>query len=140
MFGVPEAANEKTEEVICNVFQDKLNVSVSTDMIDRCHRTGRKQPSANNSSASANSKPRPRPIIIKFTSYKHRSLVLQNRKHLRGTNISIKEDLTKSRLELLQLASKKFGFKNVWSKDGIIFSNFGGTIKKVTHLDLLTVN
>ena len=41
-----------------------------------------------------------------------------NKKKLAGKGISITENLTKQRMDLLKLAQTKFGFRNVWTIEG----------------------
>ena len=62
-----------------------------------------------------------RPIIVKFVSYKYRSLVFYNKSKLKNTGILITESLTKKRLALMNDAVVKVGRKNVFTSDGRIF-------------------
>ena len=41
-------------------------------------------------------------------------------KKLKGKNISITESLTRYRMSVLNEATEKYGFKNVWTYDGRI--------------------
>ena len=76
--------------------------------IDRSHRVGRKIEG------------RERPIIVKFTSYRKRAEVFRAKRLLINTKITVREDLTKKRVELLRKCIDKFGLKNVWTQDGRI--------------------
>ena len=58
--------------------------------------------------------------------------VFQNKKKLKGKKYSITESLTSMRLELLNKAKAKFGFRNVWTSEGRIFT------KKDDRLILIT--
>lgn len=113
IFGVQESENENLLENILDLFNKNMDLSVTPQDVDRCHRTG---------SVSANKK-KPRALIVKFLSYQHRSAVLKNRSKLKGTKVVVKEDLTRNRVEVLKAASERFGRRNVWSYDGTIFVN-----------------
>ena len=58
---------------------------------------------------------------------------LKVKKELKGTNISIIENLTGYRMSVLNEAREKFGFKNVWTYDGRILykDNNDGQKKKI---------
>ncbi|KAK9712301.1 hypothetical protein QE152_g24968 [Popillia japonica] len=49
----------------------------------------------------------------------YRRAVMDRRKLLKGTHISIVEDLTRSRYLCDREANKVFGFRNVWVMDGV---------------------
>jgi len=111
IFGVQENDNEDTNAIVEKV-ASKMNVSLPDSAIDRSHRIGSKGAF-------------PRPIIVKFTSYAYRSEVFFNKKRLKGTKITVREDLTKTRLKLLKDAAKSYSERNVWSIDGVIMVNVG---------------
>lgn len=107
VFGIPEEHGEKLEEKIiaaCN----KAGIAIIPDNIDRCHRLGIQEEG------------KFRPVIIKFTSYKHRSALMYNKRKFAGTKIVVKEDLTKIRYALFKECAQRFGFRNVWTADGVI--------------------
>ena len=62
---------------------------------------------------------KPQPIIIKFSRYNVRARIFK--KKLKGKRTSVTERLTKTRMEKLQKAREKYGFRNVWSNDGGFF-------------------
>ena len=64
----------------------------------------------------------PRPIIVKFSNYNTRQRVFQARRKLKGTQITIVENLTSKRVAILSKARNKFGVRNVWSIDERIFA------------------
>ncbi|KAB0795745.1 hypothetical protein PPYR_04766 [Photinus pyralis] len=114
ILGIKETVNENLDEIVINLFKSKLNVNLEIDHIDRMHRVGK--PTSGSS----------RQIIVKFTSYRYRKLVFDNKKLLKGTGIRIAEDLTKTRLMLLKEAISRYPRENVWSFDGNIWVNTGG--------------
>jgi hypothetical protein len=112
IFGVKEAAAENTDELVTQICRDKLGVEVSTDSISRSHRVGKRQ------EPGADGRERHRPIIVRFTSYRVRRSVFEAKKRLKGTGITIREDLTQVRQEMYRRAVAHFGVKNVWTQDG----------------------
>ncbi|KAF5282232.1 hypothetical protein FQR65_LT14400 [Abscondita terminalis] len=113
IFGLKEDRNENVDQAVISLFNDKLGVQLSVDNIDRCHRLGVVQPGVK----------KPRAVIVQFTSYRYRAKVFKEKKKLKGSGITIREELTRARLELLNKSCEKFGFKNVWSNDGVIIVN-----------------
>ena len=60
------------------------------------------------------------------------NMFLKVKKKLKGKNISITESLTRYRMSVLNEATEKYGFKNVWTYEGRILykdSNDGQKIK-----------
>lgn len=114
VFGIPEENGENTDELVIKLFKDKLEVDVSEKCLDRTHRVGKRHPPGQDGTV------RPRPIIVRFVSYRDRRIVFTNKKKLKATGVSIKEDLTSTRLELLRSAVEKFGRNRTWTLDGRI--------------------
>jgi hypothetical protein len=123
LFGVPEAAGEDVTKVVTSLLSDKLEVSVTADMIDRCHRVGRR-PLASGSAADS----RPRAILVKYVSYQTKLRVLSARGRLKGTGVSVREDLTQKRAVLHKQMVEKYGLRNVWTRDGRIFWRDADTV------------
>ena len=112
--GLPEKSTgsvEDTDEAVINVIQEKLNVELSRNDIDRSHRLIRQR-----SSTLA----KPRPIIVKFARYNKRSEVFRMKKHLKGSGVSISESLTSKRQALLRAADSHPETSTAWSMDGRI--------------------
>lgn len=116
LFGVPEDDNENLEEIALNIFNQRMGMSHSSSNIDRIHRLIRRE----------NRNKKPRPIIIKFISYKSRNEVVLKRSLLKGSSISIQENLTHARYQILHKAFDKFKAYNVWKRDGNIFIKWNG--------------
>lgn len=108
-FGLKETDSENVDDIIMQLIQEKLNININLVDIERAHRIGKK--SATNV----------RPVIVKFSSYRMRELVLRARRSLKGSKIFVHEDLTKYRHDLLMRAARIFGKGKVWSRDGRIF-------------------
>lgn len=100
------------------VCEEKLGVKLSPGAIDIAHRTKKK--GASN-----------RPIVVRFASRTDKKMVLGNKKKLKGTRISMKEDLTWKRVQLLKKLMDKFGGRNCWSFDGNLLVRTGDVVHKV---------
>lgn len=114
VFGIPESKNEDTDKLIIDLAKKNLKFKLFDEEICRSHRVGMPSQSVN------------RPIIVKFTSYRIRREVFTRKKMLKGSGITIREDLTATRLSVLQEAMTRFGKHNAWTQDGrVIYSNNG---------------
>lgn len=108
IYGVPvPATKENTDETITKLFADKLKLTIPAKVTDRSHRLR-----SYNGKAPA--------IIVKFTSYRIRTIVLNNKNLLKSSGITIAEDLTAARASLRKLCCERFGERNVWSRDWTI--------------------
>ncbi|XP_026289139.2 protein unc-13 homolog C-like [Frankliniella occidentalis] len=127
IFGVTESPKENTDDLVVKVAK-KINVDIDVSQIDRSHRIGK--PGSN-----------PRPIIVKFIGYGPRQAMFRAKKALKGSGITIREDLTKQRLDLLKGAAEVYFEKNVWSHDGVIMVKIGDhrpfRLKRSSELDSL---
>uniref|UniRef100_A0A8D9ARK6 Uncharacterized protein n=1 Tax=Cacopsylla melanoneura TaxID=428564 RepID=A0A8D9ARK6_9HEMI len=106
IFGLPEEPNENAVNTVMKVVKDKLGIQIIKSNIDACHRVGK------------GTGQKPRAIICKFTSRLIRDDVFFSKKKLAGSNVSIKEDLTRDRMKLYNKVCEKFGFKSVWTLRG----------------------
>ena len=123
IFGVPQRPDEKTDEAVLDVAR-RIGVQLGIPDIDRSHRVG-KQPSGDRS----------RGIIVKLASYRTRQKLIQNRRKLKGTGITIHEDLTSKNRELLLKAQGHEKVTSAWTVDGRVFilipANNGTSVKRV---------
>ena len=93
--------------------KEKKSLDVSTVDFERTHRNV----------APPKQSGKVRPVIVKFVWYNDRRKIYINKKLLRGTEVSITENLTAHRVAKVKRAKEKFGFKNVWS---LIFEGVSG--------------
>lgn len=121
IFGVPEVENEDTDVIAIQV-AEKTGVSLQVSDIDRSHRVGKKTDD------------RPRAIIVKFVSYRKRSEVFRNKRLLKGSQITVREDLTSTRHKLLREAISKYGVTNVWTLDGSIIVKEGNVKRRLSNV------
>lgn len=127
LFGVAENVQENTDDLVVTFAREKLGVQIDVTDIDRSHRVGRRLPGAT----------KPRPIIIKFVSYRKRAEVFSQKRKLAKTGITVREDLTRERLKVLNVAISKFGLQNVWTQDGRIVVKTEEGKKSVTNMSEL---
>lgn len=128
IFGVPETSGGRNEEAagacedkMLKLFRDRLKTKVEPGDIEAVHRLGqpRKKPTPSGSSGQSGDKSPPRGIIVRFVSRKVRDAVLYSRKLLRGTGITIVEDLTPRAYSLLCKVKSEPGVcKQAWTKNG----------------------
>ena len=116
--GMEERDKEDTDDIALDIFNNELGLDIGKDHIQRSHRLGPKRIGRNTRTTKAT----PRPIILRFTSYRQRSLVFRSKKLLKGKPVSITENLTQTRYHLLNAAKAKLGRGNVWSSDGRIMT------------------
>lgn len=125
IYGLEERAGENTDQLVLKVAAD-IGADISLSDIDRSHRLGAPRMSTGNR--------KPRPIICKLVSYAKRREIFTKKRQLRGTGITIREDLTSAKLQLLSAVSNKYGIKNVWSIDGTIIANIQGVKKRMFNV------
>ena len=106
--GISESDGENTDDIVINTVQDKMEITVFINDIDRTHRIGKKVAG------------KTRPIIVKLARYNMRRKIFVNKKRLKGKKISITESLTAKRIKILNEAREKIGFTSVWTSDGKI--------------------
>jgi len=82
IYGLPEADNENTVEIVVDVVKNKLDINLKSTEIANCFRLGKKIDKKH------------RPILLVLISNLKRSELLTNKGKLKGTNIFINEDLT----------------------------------------------
>ena len=61
-------------------------------------------------------------------------LVFKNKKNLKGTGVSISENLTQLRYDLLQKAGEKYGKNNVWSIEGRVMTIINNRYKVINSV------
>jgi len=128
LFGVEESASEDTDCIAIEIAK-KIGVDLTVADIDRSHRVGPKRDG------------KKRPIIVKFVSYRKRREMFLQKKLLKRSGTTIREDLTKERMKVLRAALDRFGEKNVWTIDGTIMIQQGNVRHRIrTLIQLDTIN
>ena len=135
LYGIPENSTEDTDQVMLDLAAEKLKIKLQRHEIDRSHRVGALR---STSRSGTETRPSPRPIIVKFTTYRTRNMVLRNRRQLKGSRIGIEEDLTAANRILLNKAKEEVKNNDklsaAWSSDGrvivLVKSTNGSTVRK----------
>lgn len=123
IFGISEIEGENPDEIVLKVLNDQMGLNIPMQNIDCCHRVGLQKKNG-----------KPRAVLVKFASYRSRKLVYDNKRKLKSKGVTIKEDLTSTRLEIYKKACESFDFKSVWSSDGAVFVKFGNKISKFDEI------
>ena len=131
--GIVETEDEDTDQHVINTIKNELEIEMGVGDIQRSHRLGQVRTQRSTRAA----KPRPRPIIMRFSDYRKRREVFTTKRKLKGKAVSITENLTQTRLELLKAATEKYGKGNAWTVDGRITIIIGKKKSVITcHEDM----
>ena len=114
--GIPENKNKNTDVLAMEVIETKMDIKITDNDIDRTHRIGK--PIKNGTT---------KPVIIKFVRYNDRKKIFSSKKLLKDSRLSITENLTAFRMKKLTSAREIFGFRNVWTVDGMIYYSENGS-------------
>ncbi|KAK6168719.1 hypothetical protein SNE40_019905 [Patella caerulea] len=112
IYGLPDNQKESFTESInksLDVF-DKIGVQMPPEHIDIAHRLGPFKVG------------KCRGIIVKFMSRKDKLHVIKNRRNLKGSNITIREDLTRINAQLLHKTLNSPLVSQTWSIEGVIYA------------------
>ena len=93
MHGLEEESNANTNQRVLDVLSQSMGETIYIQDIDQTHRLPRKTPGEKS-----------RPVIVKFLRYNTRDLIYKNKKKLKGSRISITENVTAKRIRILQRA------------------------------------
>lgn len=130
IFGVPQRQGpENTKEIVLDICKNRLKLGnlVREMDIKNCYRVKTKNAGVDNGRLPA--------ILVTFYSENKKTQVLKCRKLLKSTGMSIQEDLTARRLNLLKMAAEKYTRNNVWVHDGRVCVKNGGKIRRINHED-----
>lgn len=123
--GFVEVDKEDTKARILDIINNKLGLKdLSLASIKVCHRLGMAKPQHH------------RPILVKFFGMEHKTAVWRAKSALKGSPVSVREFLTKTRQALFGRARYHFGMKACWSQDGtVIIKSPDGHRHKVTSVE-----
>lgn len=128
--GLPEANKDNISRVVYDFFNaGKMKLELQHDAVENCYQL---KPRGSGVNAANSVKP---VTIVRFRSANYADLVLNKRRLLKGTNITIREDITKKRYELLKLAREKAGKQKAWTTRGNIFLEYNGSKYRITCAD-----
>ena len=129
---MPSDKDEDPIYTVLTFINDNLHVACDTDDIEAAHPLPPKSPPA--ASSSSDSHPSgsfPRcSFIVRFRRNKIRIDVLKERRNLKGTGISISEDLTSLNSQLLKRLHNDDRISSLWSWNGRVFATDVKSSKK----------
>ena len=128
IFGLPENTpnTENSKQLVLDFIKDRLKIPLTLPDIDGAHRVG----------IARNGKPRG--MIVRFLKRADRMEVLRARKVLKGTGISVAEDLTKLNVQLLNRAKNhpKIEQSYSWNNKCWAVGKNGTRIKLTLHCNI----
>jgi len=122
--GLKLTTDDNIRSVLHQFFQQQLHCIVDADEIDVAHVVSRKSSqSINNSLASASTPMTTQSsVIVKFKTREARDKIIKTRKVLKGTRITIQEDLTSLNMQTINRLHTTAHVKTVWTWNGKIFA------------------
>lgn len=127
--GFAEADKEDCRALVLDVLRNRLALpDITASSIKVCHRLG----------ASSKGPTISRPILVRFSNVDLRSTVWKAKSALKGSTVTVKEFLTRSRQTVFSRARLHFGMPAVWTQDGfIVIRSPDGTRHKICSLEEL---
>lgn len=125
IFGLATDHNENISCKVLDLFNKTMQLrNISQADIVRCHRVQPRDKTTNKIPA----------VLVEFVDANVRSSVFKNVKYCKNSSISIREDLTKRRINIVTAAVKKFSPKSVWTKNGYIYVKCAGVIHRIDEM------
>lgn len=103
--GIPEASSENPIKTACKFFADK-GFNVSEKELHVAHRIGKRNSG------------KPRTIIVRFFNRNMRDRVIRERKKLKGSGMTISEDVSNLSMRTLVRVQRSQGIVNSWIWNG----------------------
>ncbi|KAJ8718252.1 hypothetical protein PYW08_002078 [Mythimna loreyi] len=127
--GFAEANKEDCRALVLDVVQKKLALpDITSSSIKVCHRLG----------APSKGSMRSRPILVRFSNVDCKSAVWKAKSLLKGSPVTIKEFLTRTRQIVFSRARLHFGMTSCWTQDGVVVVRSpDGTRLKISSLEEL---
>ena len=117
IFEKEELPDEDTKQVVCDLVNVKLNVKIKPSDISAAHRLPKSKPSKKKGKKQRKEQ-KHRPIIVRLKGRGLRQEILKARKKLKGSGVSIAEDMTAANYALMKDAEASQCFKSVWFANG----------------------
>ena len=114
---------DNCQDLMIRIAKESLGIDLSPNDVVAAHRVGKVK---NNL----------QPVIVKFQSRKVRDKVIMKRKLLKGSAVSIHEDLTKLNVSLLNRLDSSPGISKSWSWMGKIWAIAKGSNAKKVRVEL----
>lgn len=113
---------------IVDLFQNKLNTSISEADVNFCYRIGVKKKISDNTI---------RPVLICFHDLRTRDGVFKSKKLFKGTKLAISEVLSPLRYKTFLAVKMKLGKEKCWTSGGRIGFRWNNRSHYVTNIDQL---
>ncbi len=121
VFGVKQEDKENTTTLVLEIIKEKLKVELRPQDIDASHRVGKQQ------------EDKPRGIIVRFVRRIHKEQVIGARRLLKGSGITVTEDLCVPMMQLYNRVRNSERVKNCWTWRGVVFAeDHQGKVHKIT--------
>lgn len=133
LIGIKESETENLSDMIQVMLREKLQLNNINIAPQNCFRIGKKRSDSE----------KPRQVMLRLFSLKDRSLIMKEKKKLKGTGIVVVEDLTRTRHRLLKAAQGTLGKNRVWTSEGSIYTRVADArycIANVQDLETLRSN
>ena len=108
IFGIVENRNENCVDIVRDLARNRLHLEIRPEQIAITHRILGKQG-------------KPRPIIVRFGDHEVKYTMLKQRRQLKGSGISIQEDLVRGVWDKLSMIKESKQCKDCWAWNGKIF-------------------
>ena len=108
IYGLPERKDESCVDIVRMMLRDKLRIEINRDQIAVAHRI-------------AGRSGKVRPIIVRFDQHDVKFTVLKQRRQLKGSGVSIQEDLVKAVWDKLAAIKDSEDCADTWAWNGKIF-------------------
>ncbi|CAL4133018.1 unnamed protein product, partial [Meganyctiphanes norvegica] len=128
---LPSERDKSDEDVFLELCNSKFSAqNITSDHIAKIHRVQRNP----HSTVDAN---RPLALIVKFSKDRYRDSLFRNKKHLKGSGITISELLTSKRSKLLKKCIERipgsFADRSIWTDYGKILVKLESH-QRATHI------
>ena len=122
IFGVKENQNEDSKQLSLDIFRDKLGLTFTKRDLNAAHRVGLKKPEQT------------RALLVQFVNKDDRYTVMKERKRLKGTRITLVDDLTKEVHQLFNRVKNDSRIMDAWTWEGQVkFKTRDGKIRRVDY-------
>lgn len=126
-----EDADENSKKVVQAFLKDKLGVELDIRDFAAAHRL------PGTSKPARKGKPKKPPqIIARLKDRSDKAEIITNRRKLKGTGISITEDITRENLKLIEEAEKSKNYEAVWFSNGKVRAKLKGGVNKIRNLQI----
>ena len=120
MFGVAEQKQEDCRKVVSDIIKSRLNIRLEPSDISVAHRVRKSKRQEH------------RPIIIRFKDRTQKYNIMKARRGLKGSGISLAEEMTRDNIDLVRRAEDSGIFGSVWFWNGKVCAR-NKTNKKIIH-------